>query len=298
MLAGRIASQALSHACSRVEEGTPLLEIAEVGERKIRDLGGQPAFPVNVSVNHHAAHYTSPPGDHRLIPRRALVKVDLGVHIEGYIADTARTIQVGEDPRMSRLVKAAEAGLEAAIATARSGIRVWEVSKAIEKAVRRMGARPIENLSGHSITRYNLHAGISVPSVAIPSERPLSPRLHGGIVVAIEPFTTFSSTPRVVDLEGPYIYGFVPHRNPREPELRRIYSLMKAEFAQLPFTPRWMAPITGPERVGEVLSALQREGCIRGYPVLGLRDGQPVAQAEHTLIIESSGCTVTTATDE
>jgi len=270
------------------------LEVAEAGERRIRELGGLPAFPVNVSVNHHAAHYTPPPGGRHVIPRRALVKVDLGVHIEGYIADTARTVQVGEDPKMTRLVKAAEAGLEAAIATTRSGIRVWEISKAIERAVRRMGARPIENLSGHSITRYTLHAGLSVPAVANPAERPFSPRLQDRMVVAIEPFTTFSSAPRVTDLEGPYIYGFVPHRNPKDPELRRLYSRMKIEFAQLPFAARWLASITGPERVEKVLSALQREGCIRGYPVLGLRDGRPVAQAEHTLIVEPTGCTVTT----
>ncbi|MFX1564172.1 MAG: type II methionyl aminopeptidase [Promethearchaeota archaeon] len=292
--AGRIAAQALNYTCKRVESNSLLLEIVEAGERYIRELDGQPAFPINISVNHHAAHYTPGFDDSRRIPEKALVKIDLGVHIDGYIADTARTVIIGGDARIEKLKKAAEAGLQAAIATARAGLRVWDVSKAISEAMRRMGSRPIENLTGHSIKRFTLHAGISVPSVAHISERVMSPRLQEHMVIAIEPFATYSRNPSVVGLERGGIFGFAQVRNPNHPKLRQLFSHMKMNYAQLPFASRWLSEFVKPAEIDTTLSALEKEGCIHNYPVLGLTDKKFIAQAEHTLIVEKDGCTVTT----
>lgn len=292
--AGCIAAQALAYTCQLVKPGASLLSIAEAGEAHIRELGAQPAFPINISLNHHAAHFTPHLSDSRTLPEQALVKVDLGTHVDGFIADTARTVTLGGDERMRELDEAAKAGLAAAITTARAGIRVWEVSKAIFKAMRQTGVRPIENLTGHSIEQFCLHAGTSVPSVANPSDELVSPRLREHMVVAIEPFATFSSLPRVVDLEPGAIFGFAKKKNPESPKLRSLFSLMKARFAQLPFASRWLAQLVPGAEVGSLLTALRREGCIQNYPVLGLRDGNAIAQAEHTLIIEQGGCTVTT----
>ena len=92
--AGKIASKALAFTCSQVAAGKPLLAIAESGETRIRELGGQPAFPINISINHHAAHYTPALEDASTVPALALVKIDLGAHVHGYIADNARTVLV------------------------------------------------------------------------------------------------------------------------------------------------------------------------------------------------------------
>ncbi|MFX1317614.1 MAG: type II methionyl aminopeptidase [Promethearchaeota archaeon] len=292
--AGKIASEALAFTCSQVKAGESLLNIVGRGEDKIQSLGGKPAFPINISVNHHAAHYTPSLDDRTQIPELALVKIDLGAHVDGYVADTAKTVLVGEDENLQRLIKAAEAGLQAAIQTARAGIRVWNISKAISTAMRQMKTRPIENLTGHSIEPFNLHAGVSVPSVVHPEERILSPRLNEHMVVAIEPFATYSNNPRVDDLEPGHIFGFARARNPKSADLRSLFSLMKVEFAQLPFSSRWMAELVERDQITSILRQLKREGCIHNYPVLGLRDKSPIAQAEHTLIIEKDGCTVTT----
>jgi methionyl aminopeptidase len=296
--AGRIAAQALALTCELVKPKASLLEIVEAGERRIRELGAQPAFPINISLNHHAAHFTPHLGDPRTVPERALVKVDLGAHVDGFIADTARTVIVGGDEGMKQLDAAAKAGLTAAIAKTRAGIRVWEVSKAIFKAMREFGVRPIENLTGHSIEQFCLHAGTSVPSVANPSDELVSPRLRERMVVAIEPFATLSTVPRVVDLEPGAIFGFSRRKNPESSRLRAVFSQMKARYAQLPFASRWLVELIPEAEIDALLAALRREGCVQGYPVLGLRDGSLIAQAEHTLIVERNGCTVTTLAAE
>ena len=296
--AGQIAAQALNYTCLQVKAGVPLLKIAEAGEQKIRELEGRPAFPINVSVNHHAAHYTPSYGDSSVVPEKALVKIDVGVHVDGYIADTARTAIIGGDSDMERLTKAAEAGLSAAIASVRSGVRVWEVSKEINRAIRGFDVRPIENLTGHSIDRFNLHAGISVPAIAPASERVLSPRLKEGMVIAIEPFTTYSSNPRISNIGEAQIFGFAQRQNPKESTLRRLFSQMKLNYSQLPFAARWLAELVPAEEINRTLISLQNERCIHGYAVLGLHDQHYVAQAEHTVIVKKDECVVTTKTDK
>ena len=292
--AGKIASKALGFTCGLVKPSASLLDIVEAGEAKIKELGGQPAFPINISMNHHAAHYTPSQEDDTTVPERALVKVDLGAHIDGYIADNALTVLVGNDEKLQTLVKAAEAGLQAAIHTIRAGLRVWNVSKAISEAMRKLKTRPIENLTGHSIEMFNLHAGISVPAVARSSERFASPRLKEHMVVAIEPFATYSQNPRVENLEPGHIFGFARSRNPGNAKLRSLFSQMKVKFAQLPFASRWMAELIPTDQISLTLDRLRKEGCIHNYPLLGLRDRSFIAQAEHTVIVERNGCIVTT----
>jgi methionyl aminopeptidase len=292
--AGKIAAQALTYTCKLVKHNNSLLDIANAGENYIRESGGQPAFPINISINHHAAHYSPTIDDSQQIPNRALVKIDLGVHIDGYIADNARTVIVGGDARMQKLKDAADAGLQAAISTIKAGIRVWDVSMAISAAMRTMGVRPIENLTGHSIERYVLHAGISIPSVVHRADRVISPRLKEHMVIAIEPFATYSRNPQVVGLERGGIFGFSQLQNPTTQKLRQLFSQMKMTYAQLPFASRWLEKLVSPAEINNTLSMLEQEGCIHNYPVLGLTDKNYIAQSEYTIIVEKNGCTITT----
>lgn len=294
LMAGMIASKALEYACKLVKANVPLLKIAEAGEAQIRKLGGLPAFPINISINHHAAHYTPHLQDTSRVPDLAMVKVDLGVHVDGFIADNARTVLVGDDENFMRLMTAAEAGLQAAIQTIRAGIRVWQVSKAIAQAMYQNKVRAIENLTGHTIEVFNLHAGISVPAIARSSERFSSPRLKEHMVVAIEPFATNSHRPYVENLEPGHIYGFAKFKNPKSPKLRALFSQMKVKFSHLPFASRWMAELVESDQISSVLEQLLQEQCIYNYPVLGLQDESVIAQAEHTMIVEQTGCTVST----
>src|SRR3972149_2072416 len=90
-LSGKILRETREEMKRLVKEKMPILKVCEKSEALIREKGGKPAFPCNVSINEVAAHYTATPNDPGVLPERSLVKVDLGVHVDGYVTDTAFT---------------------------------------------------------------------------------------------------------------------------------------------------------------------------------------------------------------
>lgn len=288
--AGLIASRVRERVRSRVEAGMKVIEICEDVELWIRELGGEPAFPCNVDIDHVAAHYTSPPGDPTLIPEGSLVKVDLGVHIDGYIADTATTVCL--EPRLMMLVEAAEEALEEAIRGIRAGVRASEVGALIERAIKRRGAAPIRNLTGHRMARYIVHAGEAIPNVATYQLH----RLRAGEIYAVEPFATLPEASGEV-FDGPpgNIYIFRKKRSLSGEAAREMLRFIQSEYRTLPFASRWIARrFPGPEGE-EAFQELVGSRCLYPYPQLLERSRRPVAQAEHTLIVTEDGCEVITA---
>ncbi len=285
--AGEIARKVRSEVAGRVREGVSALELATWVEERIRELGGGVAFPCNVGVDDVAAHSTPYPESDYVLRRGTLVKVDLGVEIDGLVADTAITVALpGAD---EGLVVAAERALEEALRTVRAGVRVRSVGEAISKTVVSMGYRPISNLSGHQIERYNLHAGVSIPNVPAGEEK-----LEAGKVYAVEPFVTKRSGAGVVrHIDRVEIFR-VPEDSlvrakrlgeVHEALVRRVYGATKG----LPYALRWF-----PDIDRGLHDLLYRRGIVRGYPVLVEASGMPVAQAEHTVIVWEDGCEVLT----
>ena len=192
--AGRIASKVRMKIEDAVREGMHIIDICEMVEENIRNLGGEPAFPCNVSVNEIAAHYTSPPRDERIIPDGSVVKIDIGVHIDGYIVDTATTVCFNSE--YEEMVQTSRIALETAIRTIRPGISTSDLGSKIQRVIESRGFKPISNLTGHQIGRYMIHAGKSLPNVSHISFR----KIHEGEVYAIEPFvTTPNAKGRVVE---------------------------------------------------------------------------------------------------
>lgn len=289
-IAGRIASKVRDRIRSRVEAGMRIIQICEDVEHWIREFGGEPAFPCNVDIDHIAAHYTSPPQDPTVVPEGSLVKVDLGVHIDGYIADTATTICL--EPRLKTLVEAAEASLEEAIKSIKAGVRASEIGALIERAIRRRGAVPIRNLTGHRMMRYVLHAGEAIPNVAAPHLH----RLRAGDLYAVEPFATLpEASGEVVDGPPGHIYIFKKKRSLEGEMAREMLKFIQSEYRTLPFAYRWIIRrFPGPK--GErAFMELVSSRCLYSYPQLLERSGRPVAQAEHSLIVMEDGCEVITA---
>ena len=186
--AGEIAAEVREEMRRYVKEGMRIIEICEKAESLIEKKGGKPAFPCNISVNEIAAHYTSPPGDERIIPKGAVVKIDIGVHIDGYIADTATTVSF--NPQYRELVKTAEEALNKGIEYVRAGASSSGFGALIQKTIVERGFKPISNLTGHSIGRYLIHSGKSLPNV---------PHFFGfkfkeGDIFALEPFVTLADS--------------------------------------------------------------------------------------------------------
>jgi methionyl aminopeptidase len=271
-------------------QGRPILEVCELVEGKIRELGAGPAFPCNVDINDVAAHYTSPWKDTSVIPPRSLVKVDFGVELDGFLTDTA--ISISLDPVYDSMIIAAEAALKEALAAIAPNRKLSDIGGVVERCIQRYGFRPIRNLTGHKIDRYNLHAGKSVPNVAGVE----SGRFEVGEVYAIEPFVTLKEAEGAVkDSPRSYIYRFVKAKGARSKEANLLAEHIRDTYKTLPFAPRWLYIGRREEEVGAAFEELARNRCVAGYPVLVEASGNVVAQAEHTITVTGSGCRVLTA---
>lgn len=280
--AGRIARRVLAAGASLVRPGASLLETVETVEEMVLDAGAGLAFPLNCSLNEAAAHDTASEADERVFADGDLVKLDLGVHLDGYVADTAVTIDLGDH---GELVEAARSALDAAIALARPGVAAGELGAAIQAAIEGRGYRPIANLTGHGLDRYVLHGPPSIPNVGHSGGAVLAE----GQAVAIEPFASTGSG-LVSEATRAEIYGQVGTRPVRLPAARQALELV-SERQGMPFSRRWLDL----PRREIALAALVRQGVFRTYPVLHDVPGSHVAQAEHTIIVLDDGCLVTTA---
>ncbi len=277
--AGRISARARDLGAARVVAGASRRSVAEAIEAFIRSEGAEPAFPANLSRNDEAAHYTPDPDDRVTFENGDVVKVDVGAHLDGYVADTATTVEVGGTGRATHLIRAVRDALAAGIARVRSGVRVDEVSAAIESAIVAQGVKPVENLTGHSIERYRLHAGKSIPNV----RGGPAAVLERGEVIAIEPFATNGAG--AVE-NGPFgnIVRFRADPGPAAPELAPLF----ARFRTLPFTARWVADPSERELVR------RRRRFFQTYPVFIEAGRGTVAQAEHTVLVTDTGAELLT----
>lgn len=279
--AGRILAEVLAEARPKIETGASLLDVANFVEDAIRSKGGQPAFPCNISLDRNAAHYTPSPKDPSTFGE-SMVKLDVGVHVDGYIADAAVTIDLsGHD----KLTEASKAALEAALDIVRPGADTAQIGKVIEETITGYGYRPVYNLTGHGLSRYRAHDEPAVPNRAMEK----GTVLKEGDVIAIEPFATNGSG-RIS--EGPIneIYGFSAPRPVRLPAARSLLKEITENYRTLPFARRWLKG----ERAEYALMLLLRSGAVHTYPVLWEVEGALVSQAEHTVVILEEGCEVTT----
>jgi len=287
--AGKIASEAKKKALKIVEVGVPVIEICDKIEQEILDQGGNLAFPCNVCIDDVAAHYSSPPKDNTVIPPSSIVKIDLGVHIDGYIADTALSICF--DAIYEPLIQASNEALQNALKMLRPSVSTLDIGKTIQETIERWGFKPIWNLTGHQVGKYNLHMGKTIPNVP----RFNLETLEEGDVCAIEPFATLNSgAGEVVGRRDSHIYKLNRMRPPKRDEEKQLFTFIIDKFRTLPFSERWLYKSQQDPKLYQYFKNLIRTRRIMGYPVLVERTGKPVSQAEHTAIITGNGCITTT----
>jgi methionyl aminopeptidase len=279
--AGVIARKARELGISMIKPGVSYLSVAETVEKFIIDSGARLAFPVNIAVDDVAAHYTPLPGDKLIFLSGQLVKLDVGTHINGCIADTAATAEVGTN-RRPQLVEASRAALDAALDVLGPGVELRKVGGAVERTITARGYRPISNLCGHSVAAYDLHAGHSIPNVADDNIDTLAV----GEVVAVEPFAT-NGAGHVTGKKSSNIYRLLRQPSQGDVESYPIAGEICAEFKQLPFSERWCAARS--PKASQQLAKLVRRGIVTFYPMLYEARGGIVSQTEHTVIITEDG---------
>lgn len=282
MQAGAAAKKILCEGAERIRVGASLLEVAEFVENSILDEGFGIAFPVNISLNEAAAHDTPSPDDTRTFAKGDMVKLDLGVHLDGYIADTACTVDLGDQPL---LCEASIAARDAAIAAVRPGVAIGTLGTIVAHEIKSRGFLPVANLTGHGLDQYCLHKGPNVPN--IPGSG--GAVLEEGMVLAIEPFAS-TGTGFVHDGRREEIFSQQIRRPVRLPAARKILQEIESRNG-MPFARRHVHV----KSADLALSRLIHDGIIRSYPVLSDVPGSYVSQAEHTMIVTGDGCIVTTA---
>ena len=288
--AGKIASEVREIARSKNHVGSTLFQICETVESQIRDRNGAPAFPVNVSLNEIAAHYTAEPNDSTEVREGDVLKIDVGVHVDGYIADTAVTVCY--DPSYEALVRAAESALGEAVRMSRANTKASDIGKAIEESIVKSGYRPIQNLSGHSLQQYTVHAGKSIPNIWT---RGSSFSLLANEAYAIEPFVTTRDGQCVV-YEGKVrnIFGISSRKPSRDSEADEMLALIWSRYKTLPFALRWLLDRYDEKQARRIVENLVKKKNLHAYPILVEGQGRKVVQAEHTVIPSESGTTVIT----
>ena len=273
--AGKIAANALAIGKKNLKEGALLMDIAEAVEEYIFKCDAKLAFPVNISINHVAAHNTVLPNDTRIFMQDDLIKLDVGVHINGYIADTALTVDLSK--KYASLVKASQDALDAALKLAKPGTKVSDIGKAIHEKIAGLGFTPIKNLSGSMLEPYLLHGSLIIPNYENKSDA----ALKEGMVIAIEPFAT-TGEGLVTEGKPSDIFRLERKKPIRDANARLVIDMIERGFKTLPFSRR---SINLPMR-DFALSLLEKEGIIHQYPQLVERSKGLVSQAEHTVIVK------------
>ncbi|MEE9378747.1 MAG: type II methionyl aminopeptidase [Candidatus Lokiarchaeia archaeon] len=269
------------------------LDITNQCEAAIMNSGCELAFPINLCLDNIAAHFSSPIDDQTIVPEKGLLKIDIGSHYNGYIADSAFTINLDEDPKLQNYIEAAKEGLEAAIQLFNPGVKLYELGEVIAQKIINRGLRPITNLGGHELKQYNLHAGPFIPNY---KEKMHNQVLKPGDAYACEPFTT-SGIGKVENGREAYIYRFVKRIKKNMPYEHLDYmNKIEKNFKHLPFSPRWIENnyLISKNKIQRTLETFLGKKILDKYQILLEKSREPVAQEEHTIILDLEGNKIVT----
>jgi methionyl aminopeptidase len=282
--AGRISAEARDLGLSMVKPGAKLYDVAQEVEGYIRSRGCKLAFPCNISRNEIAAHYTPGCTDPSVFEVGDIVKVDCGAILDGYIGDTAGTVEVGSHSQTS-LVEISKTARNTVAEFIGEGVPLCEIGSAVERTIKGAGFQPIVNLCGHQIAQHNLHAGFSVPNYDNGDKY----ELEAGTIVAIEPFAT-NGKGQIKNGRPGNIVRIIRERPLSDPKDQEFLDYAKEEFFQQPFCARSCDFPDAEKRV----KSLVRHGVLSSYAELVEVSGGLVSQHEYTFYIDGKRAEVTT----
>jgi methionyl aminopeptidase len=281
--------------CKQVESTLRYIMDADTTKR------GQ-AFPTGCSLNHVAAHYTPNYGDDLILGENDVCKLDFGTHIDGYLIDSAFTIAF--NPRYDPLLEAVKAATNEGIKSAGIDVTLREIGENIQEVMESYEVeldgkiypvKSIQNLCGHSIKQYQIHAGKSVPIVKGGPET----RMEEGEQYAIETFGSTGKGRVWEDMEcSHYMKDFnAPNVGLRLPMARKLLYEINNNFSTLAFCRRWLDDL-GLKNHLLGLKELVKTGIVKEYPPLVDVKGSYVAQYEHTLFLKATGKEVISVGDD
>lgn len=276
---GKASRQIKEYIKQITKKDTPLLELAEKIENKIYELGFEPAFPVNISIDEIAAHYTPDAQDNS--KAQGLIKIDFGLHYEGYISDNAITIDLTPEKKYKTLIESTEKALQNALEYVKKNkenSKINEIGQIIQDSIEKYGFAPIRNLSGHSLEQYEIHSGITIPNYNNGNQKELG---YGAF--AIEPFAT-TGKGLVIDSQGSNIFYIANQGQVRSQGAREVLKWILDIKKTLPFSSREIEKkfgIKGKLAIRELLN----NNIIKEFEKLVEESRSIVSQAECSFII-------------
>lgn len=282
-------------AQQNIKPGMSMLEIADLIENSVRQYVGNDhpksqgiGFPTGLSLNHVAAHYTPNLNDKVVLKYEDVMKVDIGVHVNGHIVDSAFTLTF--DEKYDPLLEAVKAATNTGVKEAGIDVRLNDIGAAVEEVMesyelelngKTYPIKCIRNLNGHNIGQYTIHSGKTVPIVANGDMT----KMEEGETFAIE---TFGSTGKgyVIDQGECSHYALnqgIDAKAPTE-KARQLVDTIKDTFGTLPWCRRYLER-TGEDKYLLALNQLVRAGIVEDYPPLVDTLGSYTAQFEHTILL-------------
>ncbi len=285
---GSISYKMLELARSKIKEGARLLDVANEIEKYAKDSGYELAFPVNMSINEYAAHYTPTAFDDKVFGKNDVVKVDLGAKKDGVLGDCAITIDLSGENQ--KLVDASKEALDNAISKVKAGVKISEIGRIVDETIRSKGFVPIKNLGGHGVGLHDLHAEPFIPNYDNGDDT----ELEEGMVIALEPFAT-NGKGYVVNSDIFEIYGYIEDAPTRDQNARKMLAEVKSRYEHEPFAVRWLSGLFDSRfSLYSAARELMRVGAIEAYPALVESGKGMVAQTEAEMLVEKDGCRVLT----
>ncbi|MCK5449724.1 type II methionyl aminopeptidase [Candidatus Pacearchaeota archaeon] len=288
--AGKIAKEVKDFARGIIKPRMKLIDIAEAIDVKIDELGGEPAFPVNLSLNEIAAHYTPTKDDETIA--EGILKIDIGVCVDGYIADTAFSIDLTEDGKFKEMVELNEEILSSITKIVKPGVEVHEVGDIAQETLEKWNEDKnsnfvmIQSLSGHSLDQDTIHAGLTISNYRNENKN----ILDGAF--AIEPFVT-TGAGDIYEGNAGGIYVLQSNEPVRDRDAREVLKFIKEDYKTRPFCLRWLEK-EGFSKLKFVLSILVRQGILHEYPMLIEKSKAQVSQVENTFVIADGKVICTT----
>ena len=289
--AGEIAKEIKKFARDLIKPGIKLIDIANAIDSKILELGGEPAFPVNLGVNEVAAHYTPESNDETIA--EGILKVDLGIAVEGYIADTAFSVDLTKDKRFEEMIKLNKKILAEASEVVKIGMEVRDIGESCQNNLKEWNEKNdsnfsiIRSLSGHALDKNIIHTNPTISNYKNDNHMVLD-----DIAFAIEPFVT-TGVGDIYEGAPGGIYVLKNLRNVRDREAKLILKFIRDNYKTRPFCARWLKKAGesmandgwSVTKLGFVLRMLVKQDILYEYPMLIEKSRAPVSQFENTFLI-------------
>ena len=284
-----------------IKEGLDIFEIIDFIESRIFEHRYLPSFPAMVSVNDMAAHYTVFDEGYKL-KSGDVIKVDFGASNDGYMTDNAFTVEITTSDHTD-LIQTARDCLEVAMDKMNYDVTMGEIGGLVDDLAVKRGFNSIHNLSGHQIGRYDLHCGLSVPSV----DNGDTAFVEGEMQLAIEPFITYGQ-PLIKACRLSNILHLKGDKPVRDAIAMKVLRHIRQNFPKQPFSKRWLWDeclkdnLNGhpwfkgfsKRRVEYAVSVLKKYGVLYEYDELGTVDGKIVAQFEDCVLFKDGVKTILT----